>query len=263
MNTHDALLILVDLLRQPDIRGIGNYGYDLYIPYAIRQHLLSQRVQEQEMGRRVSDLSPQFYNAAWELCRRGILRPGVRAMGAQVTDDGSGGNGYSVTPFGKQWLADAAADTFVPTEPDRFAEMLAPYRNLFGPGFHERAQQAIQCYGAHAYLACCAMCGAAAESILLAAAIAKSGDESAVLREYSAASGRVRLEARLFGQAPEAVRREYQGLAVLLRYWRDLTSHGRATAIADNEAYTSLALLLRLGMFIKEHWLLLTGARAT
>jgi hypothetical protein len=40
------------------------------------------------------------------------------------------------------------------------------------------------------YLACCAMAGAAAESILLAVAIAKTGDEDKMLKTYRAAGGR-------------------------------------------------------------------------
>jgi len=96
-------------------------------------------------------LFPIFADAAWELCRRGILRPGVREHQAQAVDEG----GFSITKFGVEWLKERQEDTFVPTEPERFAELLAPYRDRFGLGFHERAQQAVRCYGAHAYLACC------------------------------------------------------------------------------------------------------------
>ena len=72
--------------------------------------------------------------------------------------------------------------------------MVKPYQVRFGPGFYERAQEAVRCYGAHAYLACCVMCGASAESILLAIAIAKKGDEEEVLRLYATAQGRSRVE---------------------------------------------------------------------
>jgi hypothetical protein len=67
--------------------------------------------------------------------------------------------------------------------------MLAPYQQRFGPSFQERAQEVIRCYGAHAYLACCTMCGAAAEPIFLATAIAKENEDT-VLRQYSALGGR-------------------------------------------------------------------------
>jgi hypothetical protein len=90
-------------------------------------------------------------------------------------------------PFGAQGAAESRRDDFVSTEPQRFAQMLAPYIKRFGPGFHERAQEAVRCYGAHAYLAWCAMCGASAESILLAAAIAKRGEQQ-VLKTYASAA---------------------------------------------------------------------------
>ena len=53
-----------------------------------------------------------LYAAAWDLCRRGILRPGVRAYNAQAAADGASGNGYSITPFGQQWLAESDRDDF-------------------------------------------------------------------------------------------------------------------------------------------------------
>lgn len=130
--------------------------------------------------------------------------------------------------------------------------MIKPYQELFGPGFHERAQEAIRCYGAHAYLACCAMCGAAAESILLAVATRKK-DEEATLKAYSAAGGRARVESMVLGQAKENTRREFVSFMGLLKYWRDESAHGRASQIADDEAYTSIALLLRFAMFVRDH----------
>ena len=78
--------------------------------------------------------------------------------------------------------------------------MIAPFGPIFGSGFQQRANEAIRCYGAHAYLACCVMCGASAESILLNLAIAKDGDEQRVLNKYRAANGRRTLENLVIGQ---------------------------------------------------------------
>jgi len=144
-------------------------------------------------------------------------------------------------------------DDFVPTEPERFGEMLARYRRRFGPAFQERAQEAIRCYGAHAYLACCAMCGAAAETILLCAAGAKT-DETEVFAMYNTSGGRWRVENLLLGQARLEIREECQGYLTLLKYWRDQAAHGRASGITDNEAHTSLALLLRLAICVEDNW---------
>jgi hypothetical protein len=258
MTEEDALLIIVDWLRSGSDRDCSNYGYDLYLPNVVRWHLGNEepqlRASSISLDQNLPPLFPFFANAAWELCRRGILRPGVKAYNTQSTDDGSAGSGFSVTSFGHQWLAESEEDIFIPTEPERFAQLLQPFIDRFGNGFHERAQQAVRCYGAHAYLACCAMCGAAAESILLAAAIAKHGNEEQVLKIYATTKGRMKLENMIIGGANDHVRREFKGLAELLKYWRDEASHGKPSNISDNEAYTSLAMLLRYAMFVHNTW---------
>jgi hypothetical protein len=199
-------------------------------------------------------ISPSFYAAAWSLCHRGILRPGVTRYMAQATDDGSGGNGYSVTPWGHEWLQEPGEFDYVPVEPGRFAQLLDRFSPRFGPGFRERAHEAMRCYGANAHLACCAMCGAAAESILIRLAVQKSSDEPQIMKEYLAAGGRGRVENRVLGRQDKRVQEEMRGYLSLLKYWRDATSHGRVTGITDNEAYTSLAILLRLAQFSDERW---------
>lgn len=102
------------------------------------------------------------------------------------------------------------------------------------------------------------MCGAAAESILLRLAVQKTGDEQGILKLYSSAMGRSRIESKIVGQLVEPIRREFQGYTALLKYWRDEAAHGKASSINDNEAYTSLALLLRLAKFANDRWAELT-----
>jgi hypothetical protein len=255
----DAMELLVRWLRNLDHGSFGSYGYEVYLPALVRTYLRQQRVNPIQEEQQAYELISDFYAPAWDLCRRGILRPGIRKYGAQATPDGSSGNGYSITPFGRQWLSDVDRDTFVPTEPERFGQMLARYRERFGPGFQERGQEAIRCYGAHAYLACCAMCGAAAESILLATAIGKTGGEERVLHEYASANGRRKVENIILGQAQAGLQGEYRGYISLLKYWRDEASHGKPSAITDNEAFTALALLLRFAAFVNDRWEELTS----
>src|SRR6266511_2145033 len=112
----DASTLLVHLLKDPSHGGYSSYGYGLYIPNLIRTHLAGQGMQEQDRERKLREMSPMLYAAAWDLCRRGILRPGIRAFNEQSTPDGASGNGYTLTPFGTQWLAEADQDSFVPTE---------------------------------------------------------------------------------------------------------------------------------------------------
>lgn len=250
----DATNLLVSWLREPDHGAYASYGYDIYVPHVVRQHLSAEfRSDIQGLELELRGLIPQFYAAAWELCRRGILRPGVNRLNAQATHEGSAGAGYSVTPFGQRWLEESDHDDFVPTEPGRFAEMLSQYRQRFGPGFHQRSQEAVRCYGAHAYLSCAVMCGAATESVVLITAIEKK-DEPSVLNLYRAASGRRNVENLLLGQARTRLREEYRGYTTLLKYWRDESAHGQCSDIQDNEAYTSLAMLLRLCKFIDDNW---------
>jgi len=260
MQEHDAIIYLIHYLREPTSAShYPNYGYDVYIPNVLRGLLQMNKpgfINNDDVERAGAAESAFFYAAAWELCRRGILRPGVKRMGLQQTSDGSAGNGYSITPFGRRWLQEADRDDFVPTEPERFGGMLAKCAPRFGKGFQERGQEAVRCYGAHAYFACCAMSGAAAESILLATAIAKSSEDR-VLRDYAGAAGRSRVEKMLVGQAVEPIRREFTGLTALMKYWRDQAAHGRASGIGDNEAYTSLAMLLRFAQFCDGHWTVL------
>ncbi|MGO9057357.1 MAG: hypothetical protein ACLQU2_08225 [Candidatus Binataceae bacterium] len=261
----DAAALLISLLRRPTPLGdLSSYGYDVYLPSLVGTYLINRGIVNQhQRDNQMRGMMSMLYAAAWDLCRRGILRPGVREYQTQATLDGASGNGYSITPFGRQWLAEANRDDFVPTEPERFAQMLARYRERFGMAFQERAQEAIRCYGAHAYLACCAMCGAAAESVLLATAVAKTSDEVRVLSQYNTNGGRRRVENTILGTVRKELREACTGYMTLLKYWRDQAAHGGASGVDDNEAYTSLALLLRLAFFVDENWDELTASHDT
>jgi len=261
LGEEDCTKMIVDYLTSPNRAPttFPSYGYDLYLPNVMREWLRARGFPYPDDEPRLPDISPQFYSAAWELCRRGILRPGVKAYGEQSTRDGAGGNGYSVTPFGRQWLSESNREMFVPTEPGRFSEMIAPFGPIFGSSFQQRANEAIRCYGAHAYLACCVMCGASAESILLHLAIAKDGNEQRVLNKYRAANGRRTLENLIIGQQRDAIKQDFEVSFSLLKYWRDEAAHGRKSDITENEAYTSLALLLRCAQFARDNQQILTA----
>jgi hypothetical protein len=58
----------------------------------------------------------------------------------------------------------------------------------------------------------------------------------------------------VIGKLRQNLRDEYKGYTTLLKYWRDQAAHGKASDIKDNEAYTSLALLLRFAIFVRENW---------
>src|SRR5437660_7383510 len=86
--------------------------------------------------RSVSVTSPLHSTPRLGSCAaEGVLRPGIKRHGEQFTDDGSAGSGYSVTPRGREWLAEAARYDHIPTEPGRFATILAGFTSRFGAGY--------------------------------------------------------------------------------------------------------------------------------
>jgi len=98
MELDEAIAILIDLLKNEQA---GRYGYDLYArrgaeAAALRLHPHNPDPRAQTMR----DLSPVFYEAAWELCRRGLVRPGVRTADSQAVEEG----GYSLTAAGRAAL---------------------------------------------------------------------------------------------------------------------------------------------------------------
>jgi hypothetical protein len=189
MDLDEAISILIELLQAG---RAGSYGYDLYPRRGAEEAAARMRLQPLQDQEVIRDLSPVFYEAAWELCRRGIVRPGVRRSGDQGVPEG----GYSVTLAGRASLAALDPTTILLAQPGSLAAALTSYRQRFGDGFHQRALEAIKCRNMEAWLACCAMTGAAAESVLLALAIAKVGDEDQVLGAYK---GKISLRAKLTG----------------------------------------------------------------
>lgn len=205
---------------------------------------------------RMWELLPFALEAAWELVRRGILRPGSQRYPTVGNSDDSA---FTLTRQGQKWIVDPEHDRVLLLQPGALARTLAEYRRLYGEGYLQRANEAIKCQSTGAYLACCAMCGAAAESIVLALAIEKSGDEEAVLRTYNSRSGRSNVLNGLVGQVVEPVRRRLLTYSELLSYWRDDAAHGVESNLSDAHAEEALERLLRLAQFADDHWKELTG----
>jgi hypothetical protein len=174
------------------------------------------------------------------------LRPSVRLSGGQ-SDSGTGA-GYSVTSLGFEWIATVGGPLFL-GDPGRLVGLFGPFSSKFGAGFLQRANEAAQCHAFGMYLGACAMCGAAAESILLAISIAKLGNEDSVLKTYRAASGRKSIVDSIIGKAPEAIASPFRSATGLLSYWRDEAAHGTASEISEIEAHEALARLLRFAQF--------------
>jgi hypothetical protein len=167
---------------------------------------------------------------------------------------------YTITAAGHEWLASATA-RYVPTAPGRYLAALKTPDTLPGPGFMQRAGEAAGCHLYENHLACCAMCGAAAESALLAIAIARTGGPDRVEKEYRGFHGRKNVTKLIFGSTSTKLSNEFQSAFDLLSYWRDEAAHGGPSTISPVQSYDALDRLLRLAFFTWDNWESLTQKR--
>lgn len=253
MDLDEAIALTLELLQT---KQAGFYGYDLY-PQSVARVVAEQRHPHDHHARESAgyQLSPIVMDAAWELCRRGIVRPGVRGTGKQATPEG----GYSVTAAGSAALEQLDVTTILITQPGSLAATFAGYRSRYGEGFHQRAQEAIKCRNAEAWLACCAMAGAAAESVLLGLAIAKVGNEAEVLKVYRQAGGRKKVLNMIVGQSNAIVRNALVAFSNIISFWRDEAAHGRASPIDTANADEALRQLLHMCQWVDREWVALTA----
>ncbi len=232
-------------------RELEPYGFDLYRDL-LREKLHIEPIDPTD-SKIVNEKIP-FLNAIWDLCIRGILRPGAVTYNSGNIPTS---NHYALTNYGLQWLQQTNLTESVPIEYGRFSQLLARHDIRFGEAYHVRAQEAVRCYESHTYFACCAMCGAAAESILLALAFKKMGEEDA-LRDYQRPGGRHRIRNRLVGQIKNEIQTRFDSCLELLNYWRDESAHGVARSIGEEESFTSMLLLLRFAQLSSNEWDVIT-----
>ena len=121
---------LLELLRS----GEGSYGYDVWLPNLVTEHTLLWRWAVEVLrseahtdhvpttsgfGRHVTyhsetrerktagELYPIAADCLWLLCRRGVLRPGVRDADGQSVSSGAG---YSLTRKGRAWVKNVSSE---------------------------------------------------------------------------------------------------------------------------------------------------------
>jgi hypothetical protein len=210
-----------------------------------------------------------FYDAAWELARRGVLRPGAAIPAGQTSGNQIGqrvpsapffGDGFALTAWGRGWvIATASERTLMPSDHGRITEVLHQYGTRFGDGYSQRAAEAVADWRAGNYLSACTMAGAAAESVLIATAIAKTNDEPAVLVEYRTATGRSRVIKRVTASVTSSIGERFTNALGLLTYWRDEAGHGTPSNIGEVEAHEAILGLLRLARLTSDNWAALTA----
>lgn len=260
LHSDDAFSFLVACLRRkPD--GYGpEYGHDVWLPRVVGEFLRGEGKQPsggEHLDPNLDGLWRAFYDAAWRLCRMGVLRPSLPFPRAASSSTVPPGSGFCITVAGREWLTRTEPGYF-PSDPGRYTQAMDRAAHLLGAGFRQRANEAARCHETACYLACCAMCGAAAESALLAVAIKKTNDEALVLRGYVARDGRRRVVELIFEGKQSPLRARFETAFNLLTYWRDEAAHGQPSSISELEAYDALGRLLRLATFLSDVWTTLT-----
>jgi hypothetical protein len=252
MHTEEAIEFLIQHLAAG--RDRRRSGPDVYVADITGGYWSTRRENYRYDELEEQDFQP-FYDAAWDLCRIGVLRPGIahKSIGAYFT-----GAEFMLTAFGKAWLKDASQRPIL--DPSRLAGLLQNFAARFGGGYAQRATEAVRTCRTYNYLAACVMAGAAAESILLALAIAKAKDEGKVLSEYKSSNGRRNVTSRLLTGVTQGIADQFRLLLQVLHYWRDDAAHGTTTTISEIEAHASLTQLLRLGQLASDHWDKLTAS---
>ena len=233
-----------------------DYGYEAHpanIAFRFADRVSSAGIDKERIALENSTI---IYEACWELCRRRVLRPGVLHFNKQATADG----GYCLTSFGRQWIKDADETDLIVLNSGSLSTVLASYKNRYGDGFYQRSQEAIRCRQSEAWLACCAMVGAASESVLLALAITAKKDEVYVLSEYLSKSGRSKIVNMLVGKKPKYQSETLSTFMGLLSYWRDDAAHGQFSEIGVANADEALRQLLHLCQWADKNWASLTAA---
>jgi hypothetical protein len=228
------------------------HGGDLWIPHVVQGYWQSRSEHVPSENLEDHHFQP-FYDAAWELCRIGVIRPGEFAPRGWATDAGLfSGDTFSITKFGRAWLKDASQRPIA--DPGRLSEALQGFADRFGGGYAQRATEAVRTYRTGNYLAACVMSGAAAESILLALAIAKVGDEAKVLLEYNTTGGRRRVTKRVSSNVSAVLATQLDASLQALGHWHDGAGHATMTTVSEIEAHIGLTDLLRLAQFAHDHW---------
>ena len=267
MTEDDAMEYVIEHIKHnmdkaPDQSTGDNKGFDVFIPDVMEQYIITTHKINTDRQDIPSDLKveyfPIFQTVAWELCRRGILRMFRKSCDAHIYERESWEGGFSLTEHGRTWLRNHEQADYVPLEPGRFSQIIGQYAELFGPGFQSRAQEAARCFKWDCFLACCVMCGAAAESILLRIAIEKKRDEGFVLSKYQRAQGRRNIKNLVIQNTNRHIQKEFPKMLDQLSEWRDVSSHGQATQVSDNESFVALRELIRFASFCKDNWTDLT-----
>ncbi len=202
--------------------------------------------------------SDVFANSLWSLAKRGFLRPGKARYSSGSGSGSDYGYCYCLTDLGKEWL-ESEDDLFIVISNHALANQLAMHNDRFGKVYAMRSQEAIKCFQSMAYLGCCAMCGAAFESILIVTAIEKTKDEKEIIKMIRGRNGTRRVWKEL-AEEISWLSRQFESSYSLVKYWRDISSHGEDPyEVTSNEANISIRQLIQFSKLVDDNWETLTA----
>ena len=251
----DALDYIIDFIKNPPRHQYPNYDYTFWLSVVVRYYLAEKLgISDNSVNdAQMDQLSPSFFDAAWYLCRIGVLRPStIRLSGMNGL---SNGTGFSLTESGEKWIKERENGLKFPMEKTRFNELILQYESHFGKGFSQRAIEANMCKLGGNYLATCVLAASATESIFLELAIAKEdGDTDKVLKLYRSANGTKKIKDLLVAHKSGSLRHEFDDLIKNMETWRNSAGHGEETDISENIAWLALERMLRFAQFAQHHW---------
>ncbi len=107
ISVDEALNFILRTLKTEGPAKFDRDGFDFWVSdYATKylEEVQGVRPRPPIEDQRTYDASPPFFDAAWELSRRGITRPSVRRSFMQWAARYSTGGGYTLTEIGAAWL---------------------------------------------------------------------------------------------------------------------------------------------------------------
>ncbi len=246
---------LVRVIKEREPSEYGQDPFDLYLPNITRLYK-----EDMDFERYLESPTQYLMDAAWALCLRGILRPGASKTGIGIlkSREQYTGQGFGITKWGRKWIEEGAFDAYIPGEPQKLTGMFEAHSELLGQAYIIRAKDAVRCLFAHAYYACCAMCGAASEAIVYSLAV-EAFSENVAMEEIRKRGGIHRLVRKLSSGKPSAITESLQKYVDPVKYWRDVASHGKQTGLTRDEALLAMLGLAAFARFSSDNWEALTA----
>ena len=139
------VLILIDANRKGNLHSsaIANFDYDVHLDTAMAaykqyhqintdlrfEHDNLKRDKIQKLDKKCKQL---FSDAIWDLCRKGILRPGPSFVSDTYKQPQLVNEGFAVTKYGQDWIMKFTIDDLLPADPNRLSQVFEKYQKLFG-----------------------------------------------------------------------------------------------------------------------------------